>query len=214
MPGIIKLNDKLCDVVKLEDYIKNPDIYIQGHVAIELDQTDYVLPVKNPNNSSPDEVGIEVGNTISKVRLPESEDDKKEYNKDRLVDFNKATSISELINMQETVVDMEKEILTNPDNTSIYQVNEKDTPAMKLLKEAVNAKHINLDNYDYRFGSNYNNDKRIFNKNNVSLAMMERMANALDMKLTLTLQDAADDVPNPIGKPMSIDITGGNYECE
>lgn len=214
MPGIIKINDKLCDVAKLDDYVKNPDIYIQGHVAIELEQSDYIFPVINPNNADPNDVGIEIGDTICKVRLPETDTEKEEYSKSKMVDFNKATSMTELINMQDTVIDMEKEILTNPDNTSIYQVSEKDTPAMKLLKEAVNAKHINLDSYDYRFGSNYNNDKRIFNKNNVSLAMMERMANALDMKLTLTLQDASDDVPNPIGKPMSIDITGGNYECE
>lgn len=213
MPGIIRLNDKLCDVAKLEEYVKNPDLYIQGHIAIELDQTDYILPVIN-NNSGPSDIGIEVGNTISRVRLPVTDEDKEEYNKGRLVDFNKATSMTELINMQETVIDMEKDILTNPDNISVYQISEKDTPAMRLLKEAVNAKHINLDSYDYRFGSNYNNDKRIFNKNNVSLAMMERMANALDMKLTLTLQDVSDDVANPIGKPMSIDVTGGNYECE
>lgn len=213
MPGIVKLKDKLCDVAKLEDYIKNPDVFIQGHVAIELEQSNYILPVIN-NNSEPTDIGIEVGNTISRVRLPVTEEDKKEYDRSRLVDFNKATNITELINMQETVIDMEKDILTNPDNISNYQITEEDTPAMRLLKEAVNAKHINLDSYDYRFGSNFNNDKRIFNKHNVSLAMMERMANALDMKLTLTLQDVSDDVANPIGKPMSIDVTGGNYECE
>lgn len=213
MPGIVKLKDKLCDVTKLEDYIKNPDVFIQGHVAIELEQSNYILPVIN-NNSEPTDIGIEVGNTISRVRLPVTEEDKKEYDRSRLVDFNKATNITELINMQETVIDMEKDILTNPDNISNYQITEEDTPAMRLLKEAVNAKHINLDSYDYRFGSNFNNDKRIFNKHNVSLAMMERMANALDMKLTLTLQDVSDDVANPIGKPMSIDVTGGNYECE
>ena len=44
--------------------------------------------------------------------------------------------------------------------------------------------------------------------------MMERMADALDMKLTLTLQDSKPDVPNPIGTAMSIDVTGGSYECE
>ena len=211
MPGITELDGKLYDVTKLEDYVKNPDVYISGHIAIEDD--DYMLPILTGNAiNNPNKVGIEVGNAISRVYLPSTEEDKKKYSKDKLVDFSKATSMSELINMQEAVVDMEKDVLTNPDNTSTYQISEKDSPAMKLLKEAVNSKHINLDNYEHRFGSNYNNDKRIFNKNTVSLAMMERMADALDMKLTLTLQDAKPDVPNPMGTSMSIDITGGDYE--
>ena len=213
MSGVAELNGKFYDVTSLESYAKNPDVYISGHIAIE--DEDYVLPVlPSSASNSPNRVGIEVGPTISRIYLPTSEADKENYSKDKLVDFSKATNYSELINMQQTVIDMEKDVLTNPDNTSTYPIDEKDTPAMKLLKEAVNKKHINLDNYEHRFGSNYNNDKRIFNKNSVSLTMMERMADALDMKLTLTLQDTSPDVPNPMGTAMSIDITGGNYECE
>lgn len=208
--GKTKIDGKLYDVTKLDNYVQNPDVYIQGHVAIEDEQ--YVLPVL-PSNSPSDKVGIEVGPVVSRVHLPNPNDDD-QYKKSNMVDFNEATSMQELINMQDTVIDMEKDVLTNPDNTSVYPIVEKDSPAMKLLKEAVNSKHINLDNYEHRFGSNYNNDKRIFNKNTVSLTMMERMASALDMKLTLTLQDAKEDVPNPIGRSISIDITGGNYECE
>ncbi len=213
MAGVAELNKKFYDVVSLETYTKNPDIYVSGHVAIE--DEDYVLPILSGSASNNvNKIGIEVGPTISRVYLPTSAEDKKAYSKDKLVDFSKATSYDELANLQQTVINMEKDVLTNPDNTSVYPIDEKDSPAMKLLKEAVNKKHINLDNYEHRFGSNYNNDKRIFNKNTVSLTMMERMADALDMKLTLTLQDSKPDVPNPIGTAMSIDITGGSYECE
>lgn len=207
VPGKVTIKNKLYDVTTLEEYLKNPDLFINGHVAIK-DESGYVLPVLN-TNSPVDAVGINVGPTISKINLP-SEDNKDMYSSDRVVDFNNAKSYKQLVAMQNAVMDMEKEIITNPDNTSHYAIKEEDSPAMRLLKEAVNSKHINLDNYEHRFGSNYNNDKRTFNKPNVSLGMLERMANALDMRLTLTLRDVSDDVPNPIGHPISIDITGGD----
>ena len=90
---------------------------------------------------------------------------------------------------------------------------------MKALKEAVTDKHIDLDKYEPRFGSNYNNDKRIFNKPNISLAMLVRMCNALDIKATLTLEDQqmpdGAETPNPIGRTISVELTstdGGDGE--
>lgn len=204
--GKVSIGNKLYDVTTLEEYTKNPDLFLNGHVAIN-DESGYVLPVLNSNSPS-NAVGIIVGPVFSKINLPSGEECDK-YNSDRVIDFNKAESYKQLVAMQNAVMDMEKEIITNPDNTSHYPIKEDDSPAMRLLKEAVNSKHINLDNYEHRFGSNYNNDKRTFNKSNVSLGMLERMATALDMKLTLTLRDVSEEIANPIGHPISIDITGG-----
>ena len=85
---------------------------------------------------------------------------------------------------------------------------------MKGMKEAVIAKNIDLDKYEHRFGSNYNNDKRLFNKNNISLPMIKRLSKALDMKATLILEDASPDVPNPIGKKIVIDVIGNDEDGE
>lgn len=204
--GEAKLDNKMYEITELDKYINNPDAFLSGHVAIR--DGDYILPVI-PQNSPKDMVGIEVGNPISRIHLPNNER-KEEYSTKNMVDFSNVQSMVEWVNAQDAIVDMEKEILTNPTNTSQYNITEEDAPAMRLLKEAVNCKNINLDNYEHRFGSNYNNDKRIFNKHNVSLGMLERMADALDMKLSVTLQDTSEEVPNPIGKVITVDITGGN----
>ena len=80
---------------------------------------------------------------------------------------------------------------------------------MKALKTAVLEKRIDLDKYEPRFGSNYNNDKRLFNKNTISLSMTKRLCEALDIKATLILEDKSPDVPNPIGRTIKVDLTGG-----
>ena len=78
---------------------------------------------------------------------------------------------------------------------------------MVALKTAVNNKHIDLDKYEHRFGENYANDKRLFNKNNISLGKMKTIANALDMDITLTIKDVPD-APNPIGEVIEVKLTG------
>ena len=91
---------------------------------------------------------------------------------------------------------------------------DEDSNEMKGMKEAVIAKHIDLDKYEHRFGSNYNNDKRLFNKHTISLPMIKRLCNALDMKATLVIEDANSDVPNPIGKKITIDVISNDEEGE
>lgn len=205
--GKAKIGNKLYDVTDLETYSRNPDAFLNGFVAIR--DGSYVLPVI-PSNSPSGTVGVEVGNTVARVHLPTTDED--QYSVDNMIDFNQISSMSDLVNAQDTITGLEKEILTSPDSASHYAISEKDSPAMRLLKEAVNAKNIDLDKYEHRFGSNYNNDKRIFQKNTVSLGMMERMANALDLQLTITLRDMNSDVPNPMGKEMSIDLIGGDED--
>ena len=92
--------------------------------------------------------------------------------------------------------------------------DDEDSNEMKGMKEAVIAKHIDLDKYEHRFGSNYNNDKRLFNKHTISLPMIKRLCNALDMKATLVIEDANSDVPNPIGKKITIDVISNDEEGE
>ena len=112
------------------------------------------------------------------------------------------------------VKELERDILTSPDNIYVPPEDKNDSPAMKALKEAVIDKKIDLDKYEPRFGSNYNNDKRIFNKQNISLPMLVRMCNALDIKATLTLEDQNSDVPNPMNTSISVEVTSANNDVE
>lgn len=199
----MRIEDRIYDVTTLENYIQNKDAYISQYTAIHDPCTHLVLPVKNRYESGP---GITVGSGVSYVEEPNNID---EYSDSKIIDFDNSKSIHELMEKQRVVRSLERDILTSPDNIFTPKIFDDDSPEMKALKQAVLDKHIDLDKYEPRFGSNYNNDKRLFNKNTISLAMLKRICEALDIDATLTLTDKTEDVPNPMGGKIEIKLTGG-----
>lgn len=209
----IFLNGKMMEVVNLEDYAKNPDGYLNGYVAVDIGQ-DHVYPVL-PANSK--EYGIVVKRNCPVLHVNEPDPDVEEqYRKSKVIDYSKASTFQDFAATQGMVREIEKDILTSPDNIYVPPKDDNDSEAMKALKSAVEKKHIDLDKYEPRFGSNYNNDKRIFNKNTISLAMLMRMCNALDIKASLILEDqqseSGDPVPNPMGCKIVTELTSGTSE--
>lgn len=57
--------------------------------------------------------------------------------------------------------------------------------------------------------ANFNNDKRLIKKNSITFGKLRNICNALDIRATLTLEDRADDVPNPMGTRIDICLTDG-----
>lgn len=106
----------------------------------------------------------------------------------------------------------EHDILESPDNIFQPRPTDNDAPAMYALKQATCEKRIDIDKYEHRFGVNFNNDKRVYNKHDITLKMLTRMCDNLDMEAVLTLRDKSPDVPNPIGHSISITLTGGNED--
>lgn len=201
----MRINDRIYDVTSLEEYAKFKDAYIPQYTAIHDPDTNLVLPIKNRYEDGP---GIVVGNGISYVEEPD-EDEVDIYLDSEIIDFDNAKNIHDMMEKQRIVRTLERDILTSPDNIFTPKIFDDDSPEMKALKTAVLDKHIDLDKYEPRFGSNYNNDKRLFNKNNISLSMMKRMCEALDIEATLILTDKSSDVPNPIGRTIEVKLTGG-----
>lgn len=199
----MRIGDKIYEVTSLEDYVQNKEAYIPQYTAIMDQNTNLVLPVKNRYEDGP---GIVVGTGISYVEEPEN---KEEYDMSKLIDFDNSKSIHDMMQKQEAVRSLERDILTSPDNIFSPKIFDDDSPEMKALKTAVIDKHIDLDKYEPRFGANYNNDKRLFNKNTISLAMLKRLSDALDIKVTLTLTDKSPDVPNPMNNTIQVELTGG-----
>ena len=128
------------------------------------------------------------------------------------IDMRQRRSIGAYIDGVGEIEKSETDIITSPDNIFQPKPGDNDTPAMAALKQAVCEKHIDIDKYDMRFGANFNNDKRLFNKDSISLPMLVRLCNGLDIKATLTLEDEAEDTPNPIGRKITAELTGGNNE--
>lgn len=205
MNAKMRINDKIYDVTTLEEYTQFRDAYIAQYTAIHDSETGLVLPIKNRYEEGP---GIVIGNGVSYVEEPD-EDEFETYHDKGIINFDNSKTIHDMMEKQRIVRTLERDILTSPDNIFTPKIFDDDSPEMKALKSAVLDKHIDLDKYEPRFGSNYNNDKRLFNKNTISLSMMKRMCEALDIEATLILADKSADVPNPIGRTIEVKLTGG-----
>lgn len=206
----VAVNGKMCDVVSLEEYCNNKDLYLTNSTLIECDDFDkpMLLPIINPYDKESYGIRIQSGNVFAEVNLNCTEQQEEEYNPDNVIDLSKANSIKELMDKQDMIRDVEREIITTPDSITVPDISKDDEPAMKAIKMAITKKHIDLDKYAQRFGPNYNNDKRTILKNRISLQMLERMCDNLDMKATLIIEDANPDVANPIGdEPIVVELT-------
>lgn len=203
-----KLQSRIYDVVTFEEYVKNKDNYDPGFVSIQ--DGDYIYPVRSKNS---DAVGVyPISNAIYKFNDPVDEKDKEEYSIKNIINFEDAGSLKEIIEKSNQLKSAERTILTTPDNITIPVIGEHDSPEMVGLKEAVISKQIDIDKYQGRFGSNFSNDKRLLNGSEISIRKLRTMFKAFDMKGTLIIEDLNDDVPNPIGKKIVVDLLGGDSD--
>lgn len=203
-----KIDNKMCDVTTLENYVNNKEVFDSQYTAIEVD--DMLLPIIGRLDSR---VGICVESFVSFYNPP-PEEVKDEYSVENVIDFNKAKTMNDLIKKQNYVKSLENEIIVNSENIFEPRIDDNDVPEMKALKEAVIAKQVDINAYAPRFKGNFANDKRLFNDSKITLIKLKKITEALDMKCTLTIEDRDPDVPNPIGRVITVDITGGEDDEE
>lgn len=207
MQSKAKIKNVMYDVCTLEQYTQNPNQYLKNHTAIV--EGDYLYPVLSATQIGP---GVHVNpGMISYFQTPT--DNIEEYKKENAIRFDDVKDIATMIDKLEAVKKIEDDVLTSADNIFSVKIKPGDTPEMVALKTAVNEKKIDLDKYEHRFGSNYHNDKRLFNKPSISLGMLKRVTSALDMQVTMTIEDAPD-APNPIGRKIEVQLNGKDFEEE
>lgn len=198
------IGDKIYDIIGLNEY--NPNIFDPKTTAIIKGDTIY--PVKTNDESG---VGcyISPNNPIQIFEDPKTPEEVDMYHMsdDNIVDFKNVKTMADCIVAKEKFLSMEMSILTSPDNIFSPPIGENDKPAMKALKEATNEKSIDIDKYSPRFGPNYGNTKRLFKDSDITLNKLVYIADMLDMKCTLTIEDASPDVPNPIGRTITTVLT-------
>lgn len=202
------INGRVTTVLKPQEVLSNT-AFQNKFTSVEVDG--YALPVKTSYDPTTPGFYIMDKGRLGKIIKP-SKEDSKEYSIEKAVDFSNITSMKELIAKQEEVKKMEADTLINSDNLFKPIPKENDSPEMKAIKEAICLKNIDLDAYADRFGDNYNNDKRLLKGSSLTSSKMKSICSNLDMKVTLTITDSNPNVPNPIGKSISVDICGSNDE--
>ena len=213
-----KIDGAIYDVISREEYVKNPQLYTNEYVAIKGNDG-FIYPVRSRTDNRP---GYYDNTAFFFFKQPDR-DEYQTYSSQNVINFKNAETLRDIIKTQQKLVSEERTILTTIDNVFAPDIGENDTPEMKATKQAILDKHIDLDKYEPRFGPNYNNDKRLLKKGRITFDKLRAIADALDIKATLTLEDKNADVPNPIGRVITVDITEssasieddeGNYEEE
>lgn len=195
-----RIDSKIYDVVDSTEYSKNKDMYDPEYTAVIKDNLLYPIRGRKVDRSKP---GYYFDGTIGIYVKPKNEE---EYSTSNIIDFSSTDNIKDLLEKSTALKDMERDILTNPDNIFIPVIDEYDEPEMKGLKEAIIAKKIDLEKYKQRFGKDYNNDRKLFNRHDITIKKLKSFADKLDMKLTLILEDKDETVPNPIGRVIVVNL--------
>lgn len=211
--GII--DGKMVTVDTFDNIIKGRQELRNNYIAIEDKERKIALPLRAKSDNRP---GAYMGKLFTKFIYPD-EDEFDAYSMENVVDLDQTKSMSELISKNNRIKELESinVKVSEGGKVTFIQPDENDTPEMSILKQAINLKRIDLDKYENRFDGNYNNDKRLFFKNSMSIQKIKSSANALDMKVTMIIEDKNPNVPNPIGKRLIAEITGGteyDYESE
>ena len=213
----MKIRDALYDVVTYDEFCRNRPLYMRYPDSVAVMGGDgFVYPIRNP--SSDFRPGMyPMGLGMDWFKPPMSKYEMQDYSQANVIDFSESKNFRDVIANQDRLNKEERSILTTINSLTVPTIQDSDEPAMVALKEAIIAKHIDLDSYDYRFGqSNFPNDKRLLKKDSISLKKLVAYCNALDITATLTLKDANSDVPNPMGKEITYDlnntITDGDDE--
>lgn len=203
-----KIGDAIYDVITVDEFYNNPELARQ-FTAID-GQDGFIYPIRNRTDSRP---GFYPTGGIDFFKPPVMSETTM-YSAQNVINFQEASSLRDIIQAQQKLASAERSILTTIDNVFAPDIGENDTPEMQALKQAIIDKHIDLDKYESRFGPNYNNDKRLLRKGSITFGKLRSICSALDIKATLTIEDAGPDVPNPIGRVLSADITGEGMSLE
>ena len=200
-----KLGDAIYDVITMEEFNSNRDFYRSSPVAV-IGGDGFLYPLRT--NSYDTRPGFIDEGAMQFFNIPRGQECPI-YSERNIIDFSQASSIKDIIESQTKLANAEREILTSIDNLFIPPVNDDDTPEMSLLKQAITDKHIDIDKYESRFGANYNNDKRLIKKSNITFGKLRNICRALDIRATLIMEDTDPEVPNPMGTKINICLTDG-----
>lgn len=206
------INGQVVDVVDYEEYIKNKEVYLGNNdtaVITNHNGKELLLPVRGQYAGNHITPGVYNSGSVDFFVFPEEGFEDRYISKNSVTMSNKS-DIKDLIIAGDMAKKLDEPFITTPDSITNIPIRENDQPEMKCLKLALNAKHMDIDKYASRFGDNYPNDKRQLKSSSATLNIIKRFCTNCDMEAILILKDARNDVPNPIGREISISLTNTN----
>lgn len=203
-----RIDNKLITIVPVEKLGTMSDIKY-NYTGIEVD--DLVLPIRAKNDDRP---GAYLAGPIIKLKRPDKDEIENYIAGNNIIDFSNTKNMQECIEKNKRVRELEANTLTtyNGEEVTRFPISPNDTSEMVAYKTALNSKNFNINKYEHRFDGSFNNDKRLLFKESISLSKLKSTAKAFDLKLTLTIEDKDDTVPNPIGKKISVVINGDDED--
>lgn len=186
-------------------------------VALEVvrDGNKYLLPIRDTNGTSVERPGVYLtDNHFAFLSYPTTKLEKSQYaiSEDNIFDFTNVKSMQEVIDKKEQMdYTLNKYLETDPNDPSITKppIGPTDTPHMKAIKTGIAEKNCSISKYEERFGSSYQNDIRKLQEDDITIKLMKRIGNNLDMKIDIVITDANPDVPNPMRKKITANIVPG-----
>lgn len=214
----VSISGKLFSVCDTETYNSNREFLKEDdQIAVEVTNgsESVILPIRSADSKDMVRPGIYPKGSVDFFSYPTTEEEQKEYkpSKDNVFSFNDIKNMQELIDKREKFENVTNQILETPDNITKPPFKEDDTPTMRALKEAIISKNIDIDKYKERFGDNFPNDKRKINDTDITLFILQRFCECLDLEMDITLKDAKGNIPNPMHEIITANVVPGNENC-
>ena len=209
-------NGKIYEMVDLETYGAHPDQYVgRLDVGIEIHDDehdeDLVLPLRDSYHGTPITPGVYNAGAVDFTVMPDEANYQK-YIPEKTVTLSNKMDAKQIIESGEILVKLDEPFITTPDNITTVPIMSVDEPEMRAIKLAINDKHIDFDKYANRFGPNFPNDKRQLKNNQITLNIVKRFCNNLDIEAVLVLRNKNDNVPNPLSEDIVVSLTDGFSE--
>ena len=202
----MEIDHRLYSVMTPTEYSENIDLYNPHTVALEVNGR--VLPIRNSMTDGPNAVGVYYdGSCIcSKINRPTPEQEDK-YSAERVIDLSKPKDIEEVIEKSKAIRDLQSDLMISRDNSNVFclSIGPDDTPEMRTLKTAINAKQVDKKIYESRFPQ-FQNDMRLLKGTSITLSKLVTICDGFDISAVLTLRDK-DDAVNPMNTELSVDLT-------
>lgn len=204
-----RIDRRIVDVIDEEEFIRRSQLDDENSRLMTEDTAvlgphDKIYPITRQYSQEVPSA-YDVGPMIM-YNIPQHYMNDPQYDKQQLIDFEDVKSLQDSIRKQSQLQEAERSILISPDNIFTPIPQETDTPEMSLLKQAITRKGIDIENYKQRFGSDFNNDKRLFDQSSITFFKLKRVCKIFDIKVSITLEDQPG-APNPIGEKLTAVIT-------